>query len=131
MAPSSRVSYREPDTDEDIPSSDDYDEDEHEDEEDGKHVHDEKGKDAEQNDEHSEDGGDKKEDDESGGEGSSTRPKRSRPFVHAMCDVVDIRIDNQKPGEIQYRMVDFLDSDDSNSDDEWTGDGAEANDYAW
>lgn len=128
MAPSSRVSYREPDTDEDIPSSDDYDEDEVE--EDSKHAHDEKGKDPEQNGENSEVGGDKK-DDDTGGEGSSIRPEWTHPFVHGMCDVVDIRIDNQKPGEIQYRMVDFLDSDDSNSDDEWTGDGAEANDYAW
>ncbi|CAK7197741.1 hypothetical protein SEUCBS139899_000389 [Sporothrix eucalyptigena] len=125
-APSDRISYREPDTDEDIPSSDDYDEDE-----------DDNMIDIGEKDEGAEQGEDEKNDEasdeqgESSGEGLSARPKRSRPFIHGMCDVVDIRIDNQKPGEIQYRMVDFLDSDDSNSDDEWTGDGAEANDYAW
>ncbi|KIH94984.1 hypothetical protein SPBR_09232 [Sporothrix brasiliensis 5110] len=127
MAPTSRMSYREPDTDEDIPSSD---EDEDEDENVGKHTRDEKGKGVEQaSRENSDHESDKM--DISDGEGSSSGFKRTRPFVHGMCDVVDIRIDNQKPGEIQYRMVDFLDSDDSNSDDEWTGDGPEANDYAW
>ncbi|KJR87363.1 uncharacterized protein SPSK_01462 [Sporothrix schenckii 1099-18] len=128
MAPTGRMSYREPDTDEDIPSSDEDDEDK--DESVGKHTWDEKGKGVEQaSRENSDHETDKM--DISGGEGSSSGLKRTRPFVHGMCDVVDIRIDNQKPGEIQYRMVDFLDSDDSNSDDEWTGDGPEANDYAW
>jgi len=55
-------------------------------------------------------------------------------FVQGLCEVVDIRFDNQKPVETQFGMDDFLDSDHANSDDEWTGDdddGAEGNDYAW
>ncbi|CAK7229154.1 hypothetical protein SBRCBS47491_007151 [Sporothrix bragantina] len=120
MAPSTRVSYREPDTDEDIPSSDDFNK-EDDDEKVEKHGDNE---DAEQSE-------GKMDVEMSGSEGPSARPQKNRPFVHGMCDVVDIRIDNQKPGEIQYRMVDFLDNDDSGSDDEWTGDGVEVNDYAW
>ncbi|CAK7267496.1 hypothetical protein SEPCBS57363_002619 [Sporothrix epigloea] len=120
MAPNNCVSYREPDTDEDIPSSDEYSEDS-EGNEGGANEGDEmvvevqgKGKTAEA----------------SGESGSSTQPDKN-DFVHGMCDVVDIRIDNQKPGEIQYRMMDFLDSEDSSSDEEWTGDGLEVLDYAW
>jgi len=54
-------------------------------------------------------------------------------FVQGLCEVVDIRFDNQKPVETQFSMGDFLDSDHANSDDEWTGedDGMEASDYAW
>ncbi|CAK7230694.1 hypothetical protein SCUCBS95973_007658 [Sporothrix curviconia] len=121
--PGGRVSYREPDTDEDIPSSDDL-----EDEKKG-NKNEENRKD--ENIEQGEGEGKTDEEEMSGGEGPSAQSNKGQPFVHGMCDVVDIRIDNQKPGEIQYRMVDFLDSDDSGSDDEWTGDGVEANDYAW
>ncbi|KAL1903658.1 hypothetical protein Sste5346_000287 [Sporothrix stenoceras] len=129
MAPGRRVSYREPDTDEDIPSSDDYGEDEDEDDNMPLFVLRGKGKGVETNSDKSESEGSSKSDkmDVSGDD----RPKKTRLFVHGMCDVVDIRIDNQKPGEVQYRMADFLDSDDSNSDDEWTGDGAEPSGYAW
>ncbi len=53
-------------------------------------------------------------------------------FIQGLCDVVDIRFDNQKPMETQYGMDDFLNSDHANSDDEWTGDddGTEVG-YAW
>jgi len=39
-------------------------------------------------------------------------------FVHGLCDVVDIQIDNQRPAERQYDMDDFLDSPEG-SDTEW------------
>ena len=54
-------------------------------------------------------------------------------FIQGLCEVVDIRFDNQKPMETQFGMDDFLDSDHANSDDEWTGEdeAADANDYAW
>ncbi|KAJ1338464.1 F-box and leucine-rich repeat protein 2/20 [Microdochium nivale] len=40
------------------------------------------------------------------------------PFVHGLCDVVDVQIDNQKPRETQFVMDDFLDSSEE-SDAEW------------
>ncbi|KXJ96635.1 hypothetical protein Micbo1qcDRAFT_229488 [Microdochium bolleyi] len=39
-------------------------------------------------------------------------------FVHGLCDVVDVQIDNQKPRETQFVMDDFLDSSEE-SDAEW------------
>lgn len=57
------------------------------------------------------------------------------PFVHGLCDIVNIRFDNQKPVEIQYSAEDFLDEANHESeDDDWTSD-READDdsdvYAW
>ncbi|KAI6280058.1 hypothetical protein MCOR27_004885 [Pyricularia oryzae] len=70
-----------------------------------------------------------------------TAEEQSRPpsshdesyFVHGLCDVVDIRFDNQKPTEMQFGMDDFLDQgDDAVSDDDWDGDDdAEDDRYAW
>ncbi len=100
-----RVSYREPDTDEDM----DF------------------GSSAEE----AEEPEGKEEPEAPEAKNDETDKEYAGLFVQGMCDVVDTRIDNQKPGEIQYRMVDFLDSDGSNSDEEWTADAAEANDYAW
>jgi hypothetical protein len=55
-------------------------------------------------------------------------------FVQGLCDVVDVRFDNQKPVENQFRMEDFLD-DDSNdpTDDDWSEDVGHESDhaYAW
>jgi len=50
-----------------------------------------------------------------------------------LCDVVDIRVDNQKPTETQYGMDDFLDSDQGASDGEWNGSDVDVDDatYAW
>ncbi|KAI0479150.1 hypothetical protein GGR56DRAFT_364448 [Xylariaceae sp. FL0804] len=41
-------------------------------------------------------------------------------FIHGLCDVVDLHLDNQRPREVQYDMEDFLFSEDD-SDPEWDG----------
>lgn len=50
--------------------------------------------------------------------------QRSSPFdndmIQAMCDVVSIRIDNQRPTEMQYNENDFLD-DELSGDEDWAG----------
>ncbi|KAH8906747.1 hypothetical protein BR93DRAFT_978286 [Coniochaeta sp. PMI_546] len=67
----------------------------------------------------------------------SDQPQRGSPdedstFIQGLCDVVDIRFDNQKPVENQFRMEDFLD-DGSNdpTDDEWDEDHESDHEYAW
>lgn len=53
-------------------------------------------------------------------------------FIQGLCDVVDIRIDNQRPRENQYTEANFLDSEPS-GDEDWHS-GAELSDddpYAW
>lgn len=59
----------------------------------------------------------------------------NEPFIHGLCDVVNIRFDNQKPVEIQYSAEDFLDEGDYESEDEdWTSDRELDDDsdaYAW
>ncbi|RYP25416.1 hypothetical protein DL767_008388 [Monosporascus sp. MG133] len=50
-------------------------------------------------------------------------------FVHGLCDLVQVEIDNQKPTEQKYSMVDFRDSPSSDeSDDEWNGDRSDEED---
>jgi hypothetical protein len=51
--------------------------------------------------------------------------------IQGMCDVVDIQFDNQKPTEMQWTADDFLDSEDSGADDDWTGDSQMDEGYAW
>ncbi|KAF3765950.1 hypothetical protein M406DRAFT_236884, partial [Cryphonectria parasitica EP155] len=55
--------------------------------------------------------------------------------VHGLCDVVNIRFDNQKPREFQWGAEDFLDDDTRESDDaEWASDrdvDDESDTYAW
>ncbi|GAW15850.1 hypothetical protein ANO14919_052720 [Xylariales sp. No.14919] len=46
---------------------------------------------------------------------------RGEEFIHGLCDVVDIQVDNQRPAERQYDMDDFLDSPE-HSDTEWNSD---------
>ena len=51
--------------------------------------------------------------------------------VQGLCDVVDIRIDNQRPREEQYNESHFLDSE-ASGDEEWTeGDELPGDSYAW
>lgn len=52
-------------------------------------------------------------------------------FVQGLCDVVDIRIDNQRPREEQLNESHFMDSE-ASGDEEWT-EGAEVEDdrHAW
>ncbi|KAJ9149902.1 hypothetical protein NKR23_g3930 [Pleurostoma richardsiae] len=58
-------------------------------------------------------------------------------FIQGLCEVVDIKFDNQKPREMQYGMSDFLDLDEGREedDDDWASgeDGDIDNDdtYAW
>ncbi|KUI59929.1 hypothetical protein VP1G_07137 [Cytospora mali] len=69
----------------------------------------------------------------------STPPESSyspdEPFIHGLCDIVNIRFDNQKPVEIQYSAEDFLDEENHESeDDDWTSDREIDDDsdvYAW
>ncbi|RYP26242.1 hypothetical protein DL768_011807 [Monosporascus sp. mg162] len=50
-------------------------------------------------------------------------------FVHGLCDLVQVEIDNQKPTEQKYSMVDFRDSPSSDeSDGEWNGDRSDEED---
>ena len=53
-------------------------------------------------------------------------------FIHGMCDVVDIRIDNLRPAENQFSEKDFLDEEPS-GDEDWDGDNGLPGDggYAW
>ena len=53
-------------------------------------------------------------------------------FIHGMCDVVDIRIDNLRPAENQFSERDFLDEELS-GDEDWNGDDGVPGDggYAW
>jgi hypothetical protein len=46
---------------------------------------------------------------------------RKDEFIHGLCDVVDIQVDNQRPTERQYDMDDFLDAPEQ-SDPEWNSD---------
>ncbi|KAI0874225.1 hypothetical protein GGS24DRAFT_352212 [Hypoxylon argillaceum] len=46
---------------------------------------------------------------------------RGEEFIHGLCDVVDIQVDNQRPAERQYDMDDFMDSPDR-SETEWNSD---------
>ncbi|KAI0832950.1 hypothetical protein F5Y06DRAFT_280846 [Hypoxylon sp. FL0890] len=48
----------------------------------------------------------------------------SDEFIHGMCNVVDIQVDNHRPMERQFDMDDFLDSPED-SDDEWDGGDAD------
>lgn len=52
--------------------------------------------------------------------------------VQGMCDVVDVLIDNLRPGEEQWREGDFLDEEVS-GDEDWNGDEevGEGDGYAW
>ncbi|KAL6231062.1 hypothetical protein BDW75DRAFT_221210 [Aspergillus navahoensis] len=54
------------------------------------------------------------------------------PTTQGMCDVVEIRIDNQRPRDTQFNESDFLD-DELSGDEEWTGQDVDLGDggHAW
>lgn len=55
-------------------------------------------------------------------------------FVQGLCDVVNILLDNQKPRELQWGIEDFLDEESHESQDgEWTSDERyeDSDGYAW
>lgn len=73
---------------------------------------------------------DSEESDDDSGDDWRTQPEA---FIQGLCEVVDIRIDNQRPREKQYTEANFLDSEPS-GDEDWHS-GAELDDdgdrYAW
>ncbi|KAL4972561.1 hypothetical protein BDW66DRAFT_143893 [Aspergillus desertorum] len=54
------------------------------------------------------------------------------PAAQGMCDVVEIRIDNQRPRDTQFNESDFLD-DELSGDEEWTGQDVDLGEggHAW
>ena len=57
--------------------------------------------------------------------------KQPEPFIQGLCEVVDIRIDNQRPRENQFTEANFLDSEPS-GDEDWQSDAELSDDgYAW
>ena len=60
---------------------------------------------------------------------ASDKPLTAR---QGMCDVVMVRIDNQRPSETQYNEGDFLD-DELSGDEDWNGNDLDVNDgrHAW
>ncbi|KAH8431915.1 uncharacterized protein LDX57_009564 [Aspergillus melleus] len=63
---------------------------------------------------------------------SETNDDSSRLPVQGMCDVVSVRIDNQRPTETQFNEEDFLD-DELSGDEDWTGNDMDIGDtsHAW
>ncbi|OTB10217.1 hypothetical protein K445DRAFT_323161 [Daldinia sp. EC12] len=53
-----------------------------------------------------------------------SRPLPDDEFIHGLCDVVDIQVDNHRPMERQFDMEDFLDSPEE-SDPDWDGGDAD------
>lgn len=102
-----RPFYGEPDTDDDLSSPDDSDED------------------AEpSNDEMAQ---------EKKSAASTPRSPSEDFFHHGMCEKVEIQLDNQKPTENTLTMEDFLDDEvsDDPSDEDWDGDQDIDTGYAW
>lgn len=48
--------------------------------------------------------------------------KDDEPAIQGLCETVNLQFDNQKVRELQYGMEDFLDDNDTESEDEWQGD---------
>ena len=57
--------------------------------------------------------------------------KQPDDFIQGLCEVVDIRIDNQRPRESQYTEANFLDSEPSGDEDWHEGAELEDDGYAW
>ncbi|KAJ5542236.1 hypothetical protein N7535_004659 [Penicillium sp. DV-2018c] len=55
-----------------------------------------------------------------GGTSLAGTPSPEAGKIQGMCDIVNIRIDNQRPSEMQYDENDFLD-DELSGDEDWTG----------
>ncbi|KAG8624039.1 hypothetical protein KVT40_009015 [Elsinoe batatas] len=69
---------------------------------------------------------------ESDDSGSSSDDETKNTFRQGLCNIVDIKIDNQRPREEQFNESHFLDSEES-GDDDWQAEGDELLDdgYAW
>ncbi|KAK5172538.1 uncharacterized protein LTR77_002658 [Saxophila tyrrhenica] len=73
-------------------------------------------------------------DDESSSEAdneSDDWSKQPEVFIQGLCNVVDIRIDNQRPAENQFTEANFLDSELSGDEDWHSGAEDEDEGYAW
>ena len=57
--------------------------------------------------------------------------KQPDDFIQGLCEVVDIRIDNQRPRESQFTEANFLDSEPSGDEDWHEGAEMEDDGYAW
>ena len=70
---------------------------------------------------------------ESSSEMDSENEESNQPddFIQGLCEVVDIRIDNQRPREKQWSGADFLDSEPSGDEDWHEGAELEDDGYAW
>jgi hypothetical protein len=56
---------------------------------------------------------------------------KAREVIQGMCEVVEVRIDNLRPAEVQATEADFLDEE-ASGDEDWNGDDVGENDgYAW
>ncbi|KAI2611127.1 uncharacterized protein GGS25DRAFT_481494 [Hypoxylon fragiforme] len=56
----------------------------------------------------------------------SKRSPTEKEFVHGLCDVVDVQLDNHRPTERHFDMDDFIDSPSpNNSDPDWDGGDAD------
>ena len=63
----------------------------------------------------------------------SKEEKEDISYVHGLCDIVDVRIDNLRPMETQYQETDFMD-DEPSGDEDWEGEDLElpgSNRHAW
>lgn len=64
-------------------------------------------------------------------DGLQSHRKSDEPAIQGMCDIVDIRIDNLRPAELQFLEKDFLDEEVS-GDEDWVGDNSSPpHAYAW
>ncbi|KAH6669919.1 hypothetical protein B0J14DRAFT_597503 [Halenospora varia] len=56
---------------------------------------------------------------------------KEKEFIHGMCEIVELRIDNLRPTENPFNENDFMDSEVS-GDEDWNGeDGGDDGVYAW
>ncbi|THC94583.1 hypothetical protein EYZ11_005943 [Aspergillus tanneri] len=57
---------------------------------------------------------------------------QNKLFMQGMCDIVSVRIDNQRPTETQFNEQDFLD-DELSGDEDWNGHDLDVGDtsHAW
>ncbi|KGO77716.1 hypothetical protein PITC_009860 [Penicillium italicum] len=60
-------------------------------------------------------------DDAASGSSFVGTPQPEAVKIQGMCDIVNIRIDNQRPTELQFNENDFLD-DELSGDEDWAGD---------
>jgi hypothetical protein len=63
-------------------------------------------------------------------QGTEKGKGKQKEAIQGMCDIVNIRIDNLRPTEVQATEADFLDEEPS-GDEDWNGDEGMDDGYAW